>query len=64
MVLSNSVSIQRVCTLNGLLRVGRGEGRVADDGAVEGQHRGHALDHELGQGAAGPLQRLLRGRGR
>ena len=57
-VLSHSVSIQRVCTRNGVLVVG-GEGRVADDGPVERQHRRHALDDELGQRPAGALERLL-----
>ena len=57
--LSHSVSIQRVCTVNGLVA---GEGRVADDGAVERQHGGHAVDDELVQRAAGALQRLLAGR--
>ncbi len=52
--LSNSVSIQRVKTVNG----SAGERRVADDGAVERQRGGHAVDDELVQGAAGPGQRL------
>ena len=60
MVLSNSVSIQRVWTVNGCVALGR-ERRVGDHGAVERQHGRHAVDHELGQRAAGPLQRLLPG---
>ena len=55
--LSHSVSIHRVCTVNG----SRGERLVADDGAVERDDRGHALDDQLVQGAAGALQRLLAG---
>ena len=63
MVLSNSVSIQRVCTVNGVARRS-GERRVAHDRAVERQHRRHALDLELGQRPPRPLQRLLPGRRR
>jgi hypothetical protein len=59
-VLSNSVSIQRVWIGELLVRVGRGEGRVGDDRAVEGRDGRHALDDELVEGAAGPLQGLLR----
>ena len=44
--------------VNGSSSVGR-EGRVGDDGAVERQHRRHALDVELGQRPAGALERLL-----
>ena len=51
----NSVSIQRVCTA----KLVAGERRVVDHGPVERQHGGHAADGELGQRAAGPLQRLL-----
>ena len=39
----------------------RREGRVVDDEPVERQHGRHALDLELGQRPAGPLQRLRRG---
>src|SRR5699024_8988289 len=39
--------------------VDRREGRVGHDGLVEGDDRGHALDHELVQRAAGALQGLL-----
>ena len=56
MVLTNSVSIHRVCTWNAF----GGERRVVDDGAVERQHRRHALDLHLVQRAAGPGQRLSR----
>src|SRR3954466_8507809 len=36
-----------------------GEGLVADDGAVERDHRRHALDDQFVQGAGGPLQGLI-----
>ena len=39
-----------------------GEGRVADDRAVERERGGHALDDDLVQRAPGPLQRLVTGR--
>ena len=55
----DSVSIQRVCTVNGARR--RREGLVAHDGAVERQRRRHPVDDELVQRAAGPLERLLAG---
>ena len=51
MVLSNSVSIQRVWIVNGSSVVGR-ERLVANHGAVEGQHRRHPVDDELVQRAA------------
>ncbi len=35
-----------------------GEGRLLDHGPMERQHRGHALDLELGQRPAGTLERL------
>ena len=61
MVLSNSVSIQRVWTVNGWSRVGRRERRVGHDGAVERDRGGHALDDELVERAARALERLLAG---
>ena len=57
-VLSNSVSIQRVCTRERLLE---GERGVGDDGAVEGGDGRHALDDELVERAAGPLDGLRSG---
>ena len=63
MVLSNSVSIQRVWIVNGLVgRRARTPGRD-DHGAVERACTvGMPVDDELVQGAAGPLERLLAGR--
>ena len=43
------------------LAIGRREGRVGHDRAVERDDGRHALDGQLGQGAAGALDRLLAG---
>ena len=61
--LRNSVSIHRVCTVNGpglAVQFG-GEGGVGDDGPVERQGGGQPADLELGQGPGGALQCLLAG---
>ena len=56
--LSNSVSIQRLCTRERGLRVFGGKGRVAYDRLVEGQRRRHALDDQLVQRPARTLDGL------
>ena len=58
-VLSHSVSIQRVWTLKPFAVAD--EGGIGHHGAVERDDRGQALDVELGQRAARPVQRLVAG---